>query len=66
MNKQKTKKAAAKRFKITPTGKVLRERQMQNHLKHAKSRTARNRYKLPAQVSAVEKKTVERMLPYGE
>jgi len=63
--KQKTKKAAAKRFKITPTGKILRARQMQNHLKSAKSRTARNRYKKPAQVSAVEKKTVERLLPYA-
>lgn len=62
--KQKTKKAAIKRFKITSSGKILRGRQMTNHLKSAKSKTARQRYKKPAQVSAVEKKIIERMLPY--
>ncbi len=63
--KQKTKKAAAKRFKITPTGKIMRGRQMHNHLKSAKSHTAIHRYKTTALVSDVEKKTVSRMLPYG-
>ncbi|KKR78322.1 MAG: 50S ribosomal protein L35 [Candidatus Curtissbacteria bacterium GW2011_GWA1_40_9] len=62
--KQKTKKAAYKRFKVTSGGKILRRRQMQNHLKSAKSRTARGRYKKPAQVSSVEKKIIERLLPY--
>jgi large subunit ribosomal protein L35 len=62
--KQKTKKAAAKRFKFTGTGKIMRNRQMQNHLKSAKSKTAMGRYKRTAQVSAVEKKTIGRMMPY--
>lgn len=63
--KQKTKKAAAKRFKVTASGKILRRRQMAGHLKAAKSRTARNRYKRIASVSSVEKKNIERMLPYN-
>ncbi len=63
--KQKTKKAAAKRFTVTSSGKILRGRQMQNHLKSAKSRTALGRYKKPAQVSSVEKKTIGRLLPYA-
>ena len=62
--KQKTKKAAAKRFKYTGTGKIMRSRQMQNHLKSAKSKTAKGRYKRTAQVSAIEKKTIGRMMPY--
>lgn len=64
--KQKTKKAAAKRFKITTNGKIMRRRQMTNHLKSAKSKTAKGRYKRTAQVSDVEKKTIGRMLPYSQ
>lgn len=62
--KQKTKKAAAKRFKITKKGKILRQRQMAGHLKASKSKTAKNRYKKQAFVSKVEKKNIERLLPY--
>jgi len=60
--KHKTKKAAAKRFKITAGGKVLRGRQMAGHLKLAKSKSARTRYKKIAYVAKVERKNIERML----
>ncbi len=60
--KQKTKKAAAKRFKITASGKLLRGRQMAGHLKSAKSKSARTRYKKVAYVSKVEQTNMERML----
>ncbi|MBI3283032.1 50S ribosomal protein L35 [Candidatus Curtissbacteria bacterium] len=63
--KQKTKKAAAKRFRITAKGKILRRRQMAGHLKAAKSRTARDRYKRPAIVSKAEAKNIEKLLPYN-
>lgn len=63
--KQKTKKAAIKRFRITAKGKILRRRQMAGHLKAAKTRTARNRYKKQAFVADVEKKVIERLLPYN-
>ena len=63
--KQKTKKAAAKRFKITKTGKILRGRQMGGHLKAAKSKSARTRYKRVAFVSKPEKKNIARLMPYN-
>jgi len=62
--KQKTKKAAAKRFKITPKGKIIRMRQMAGHLKIAKSRSARTRYKQVAFVSKEEEKRIQRLIPY--
>ena len=63
--KQKTKKAAAKRFRITARGKIIRRRQMAGHLKAAKSKTARDRYRRPAQVSKPEAKNIERLMPYN-
>lgn len=62
--KTKTKKSASKRFKITKRGKILRNRQMAGHLKAAKSKSARTRYKRVAMVSKPEKKIIKRLLPY--
>ncbi len=62
--KQKTKKAAAKRFKVTSTGKIMRRRQMRNHLKSNKSKNAIARYKKPALVADSEKKNIARLMPY--
>lgn len=64
MNKQKTKKAASKRFKITTTGKILRGRQMAGHLKSNKSHSAKARYKKQAYISKPEQKLVSRLMPY--
>ncbi len=63
--KQKTKKAAAKRFRITTKGKILRRRQMAGHLKMAKSKSAKTRYKRTALVSQPDKKRIERLMPYN-
>ncbi|OGD94057.1 50S ribosomal protein L35 [Candidatus Curtissbacteria bacterium RIFCSPHIGHO2_01_FULL_41_44] len=63
--KVKTKKAAAKRFKITKSGKILRGRQMAGHLKTAKTKSAKSRYKKIAYVSKPEKKRIERLMPYN-
>lgn len=62
--KQKTKKAALKRFKVTKGGKILRGRQMAGHLKAAKSKSAKNRYKKVAYIADDQKKQIERLLPY--
>lgn len=64
--KRKTKKAAAKRFKITKRGKILRGRQMAGHLKAAKSKSAKTRYKKIAFVSKPEKKNIAALLPYNQ
>lgn len=63
--KLKTKKAAVKRFRKTPSGKIMRYRQMAGHLKANKSRSARSRYKTQAQVSGPELKTITKLLPYS-
>ena len=65
MNKAKTKKAAAKRFRITKNGKIMRWRQMAGHLKAAKSKSAKNRYKNQAQISKADKRNIERLMPYN-
>lgn len=63
--KLKTKKAAVKRFKITKNGKILRRRQMAGHLKAAKSKSAKSRYRQIAKVADVEKAKIGRMMPYA-
>lgn len=63
--KQKTKKAVAKRFRITKRGKILRRRQMAGHLKAAKTKSAKSRYKKVAYVARDQKKIIERLLPYN-
>ena len=63
--KTKTKKAAAKRFRITKNRKIMRRRQMNGHLKANKSKSAKNRYHTPAQVSKADKRNMERLMPYN-
>ena len=63
--KVKTKKAAVKRFRITATGKIIRGRQMAGHLKAAKTKSAKTRYKRIALVSKPEKRNIEKLLPYN-
>lgn len=63
--KQKTKKAASKRFKITKSGKILRGHQMSGHLKSNKSHSALSRYKKVAYVSKPEEKLIKELMPYN-
>ncbi len=62
MNKQKTTKAAVKRFKVTKTGKVMRGRQFGRHLRRKKSKSQKRRHKEPAQVMGKIAKKIKRML----
>lgn len=64
MPKMKTKKAAAKRFKITGTGKVRRPKQGGQHGMIGKSRTRRRRLRDNAIVSSAFEKRVKLLLPY--
>lgn len=66
MPKQKTKKAAAKRFKITRRGKILRGHQMASHLKIKKRKYRIYRQKRTAYVSKSEEKKIRRLLPYAK
>jgi len=65
MPKLKTRKAAAKRFKITGSGKLMRRRAFRNHLLDPKS-TKRKRYLAGmALVDERDADNVSRMLPYA-
>jgi large subunit ribosomal protein L35 len=66
MPKLKTKKSAAKRFRLTGSGKkIFRRKANKNHLLQHKS-TERKRRRLDnlALVSEQDEKQVRRMLPY--
>ncbi len=60
--KQKTRKGAAKRFKITATGKVLRRTQNMRHLRSNKSKKAIRAYRVPIEVKGKWARKVKRML----
>ncbi|MBA7626464.1 50S ribosomal protein L35 [subsurface metagenome] len=65
MPKLKTKKSAAKRYKLTGTGKVRYKKQGLRHILTKKSSKRKRRLRLPAILSTVEKKRVKKLLPYG-
>ena len=61
----KTHRGAAKRFKITSTGKVMRMHSGKRHLLGTKKANRMRRLKKLTQVSAADAKNVHMMLPYG-
>jgi len=60
--KQKTRKGAARRFKITGTGKVMRRNQNMRHLRRKKSKKAIRAYRIPVQVKGKWARKIKRML----
>ncbi len=63
--KAKTRKAVAKRFKVTGTGKVLRMRQGKRHLAECKNRKRKRQLGRPALVSAADIRNVKENLPFA-
>ena len=61
-NKHRTHKGAAKRFKITPTGKVLHRSQTLRHLRKAKSKRQIRRLKQMQPVTNSQAKKVKQLL----
>ena len=63
MPKMKTHRGAAKRFKVSPTGKIRRRRAFLNHMLGKKSANRKRRLRAPgAAVSDHDEKRVRRML----
>ncbi len=62
MPKLKTYKAAAKRFKITGSGKIRRRKQGRNHLRRKKSRRALRSFRKDLPVAEADQKRVRRLL----
>jgi large subunit ribosomal protein L35 len=60
--KQKVRKSAAKRFKVTKTGKVMFEHQYGSHKKLNKSKKRLRRQKEPGLLKGKFAKKIKRML----
>jgi len=66
MSKMKTRRAAAKRFSFTGTGKIKRRRAFHRHnFTDCQSKTAKVRGRQTAYVSDADVALVKKMLPYG-
>ncbi len=66
MPKIKTLRAAAKRFKKTASGKFMRRHAFHSHILTKKSAKRKRHLRDEAPVSSVDRKSVERMLPYAK
>ena len=65
MPKLKTHKGAAKRFRITATGKIKRGHSHARHILTKKTNQRKRYLDVDVMVSESDQKRVERMLPYG-
>ena len=65
MPKMKTKKAAAKRLRLSGSGRVRRSKGGGNHGMQEKSRKRLRRLRKNDMVDSTLQKHVKRMLPYG-
>ena len=65
MPKIKTRRAAAKRFSVTGTGKFRRRRQNMRHILTKKAAKRKMQLGQAAIVNSANEKAVRRMLPYA-
>lgn len=64
MPKQKTNRAAAKRFKVTGTGKLKRNKAYKRHILTKKTTKLKRNLRKPAMVDASNVKSMKKVLPY--
>ena len=62
--KMKTKKAAAKRFKVTGTGKLIRHKAYQRHILNKKTTKRKRNLRKATEVDASNVKNMKKILPY--
>jgi large subunit ribosomal protein L35 len=65
MPKMKTRRSAAKRYKLTATGKVRYKKQNLRHILTKKNSKRKRRLRQPAILSSVEADRAKKLLPYG-
>lgn len=65
MPKMKTHKGAAKRFKVTATGKIVRRKANKSHILEKKSADRKRHLRKAGLVSKADMDRVKRMLPYA-
>ena len=66
MPKVKTSRAAAKRFKTTGTGKLVRNKAYKSHLLTKKSQKSKRNLRKSTVVDATNVKNMKKILPYME
>ncbi len=62
MPKVKSRRGAAKRFKLTGTGRIKREKAFRSHILTSKSRKRKHRLKEDALVAKADQKRVMKLL----
>lgn len=60
----KSKKAAAKRFKLTGTGKLKRAKAFKSHILTKKSAKTKRNLRQTGYVSETQEKVMKKLLPY--
>lgn len=63
--KMKTNRGAAKRFRMTKSGKIFRRKAGAGHILTKKNRKRKRSLKQSASVSGSDRKTVKKLIPYG-
>ncbi len=66
MPKLKTKRSAAKRFKVTGTGKLMKMKANKNHILNKKTTKRKRRLRKAVEVDETNVKMMKRMLPYSK
>ncbi|QGP90867.1 50S ribosomal protein L35 [Neomoorella glycerini] len=64
MPKMKTHRGAAKRFRVTASGKVKRARAYKSHLLAGKAPKRKRRLRQPALIDKTDRRRIARLLPY--
>lgn len=64
MPKMKTHKGAAKRFRLTGTGKLKRAKAFKSHILTKKTSKRKRNLRKTDYVSVTQEKTIKNMLPY--
>ncbi len=63
--KMKTKRAAAKRFKVTGTGKLIRNKANKSHILTKKTTKRKRNLRRQTEVDATNVKTMKKIMPYS-
>lgn len=64
MPKIKTNRAAAKRFRVTGSGRIKRNKGFKSHLLSSKGKKRKRKLRRAAMVAAVETKNIRKLIPY--
>jgi len=62
--KIKTNRAAAKRFRVTGTGKIKRSKAYRRHILSSKGKKQKRHLRKATTVAAVEAKNIRKLIPY--